>query len=86
MTQEELQTAKLLKQWLMEKISGDYKNKLDREERARVLAREYWDKYGYQIIKKAMKQKDCCTIEEFKNNCYKVKRMPAKPPVWTPPT
>jgi hypothetical protein len=44
-------------------------------EKAQKYCRDYWDRYGYRVIRKATEQKNCTTLISFEINCNKIKKL-----------
>lgn len=78
-------TANLLLNWLQEKLQGTYPDPRANLNRAKQIAREYWDEFGEEIVKKALKQQSCVTIRDFERLCLQIRELPKQKPVWSPP-
>lgn len=79
------QTADILLKWLQQKLEGNCQDKVVRLNRAKKLARDYWDEFGPDVIKEALKQYNCVTIRDFERLCLQIRELPKQKPVWSPP-
>jgi len=68
------QTAKILLNWLISKIQFETGSVEIAAKTAKKSAREYWNKYGERIIKKAMMQPACTSIYKFEGLCEQIKK------------
>ena len=85
MQEKELKTMEVFLKWLVEKL-GNYPDPKVRLNRAKQLARELWDEFGYEIVKKTLKERGCVTIRDFERLALQIRELPKKQPVWTPPS
>ena len=64
----EVRFMKKFLRWVTGKMDGNV-------EKAQKYCRDYWDKYGYRVIRKATEQKNCTTLISFEINCNKIKKL-----------
>ena len=87
MKQSEIQTANLLKKLIKERnaSTGWVKSPEQLEKLSSIKARELWDKYGHDTLKRALKQKGCVSVGHLEGLCIQVKNLPKQQPLWEPP-
>lgn len=62
---KEKQFAIRFLRWVLPQMEGD-------TEAARVYCRKMWDRYGYEILRKATNQRDCGNVAKLTTYCNKI--------------
>lgn len=69
-------TAKLFLLWVIEKLKPIHKDKA--REVARKYCRENWNRYGEDVVKKALYMTNTTTLTQFEIHCITIKKQNKK--------